>query len=433
MSSDNLYSRVLQFTWGSEMIDITNDYGYRLSYDTWQPAQSRRSKNMLGGRSPYEPTEERLPLQIRAETPEGVTRAISRLNQMLERADIFYQWEVGNPVVFHYRTADTQDKQPMSALVRRSLAPIAIPSDFITMMEGTKELYTAEVLVRFERDVFVYPSELQQTSLVTTLWQNITTLTFGDYAYHSSPAQYTLQISTSSAQSPNGYVAFQGGGSFELLTTPSSGTYVSTPETGSTSTNVFRVSATGALTWATSGSLPESGYHIFVKLRMNSGAWRIRAIKPNYPGVYNTPFITVVGTSPQVLYLGIYRVAETPISEIGLDLIRDTAGTLDIDSIMMLGIDEHTNVVGFSTTQTNTLAHISTFGADPIARLSTKIFMSDWDVGSVSGDLWLNTIGQSTKVLAYFVAGTRMNPHTGIVFLTSGHILYRWVAQPGGN
>lgn len=436
MSNDNAYGRILQFVWGNEVLDITNDYGYRLSLDAWQPAVGRRSANMLGGRSVYEPVQESLPIQIRADSPDGVMRAIDKLNQMLEAADIFYQYEVGNPVVMYFRSKDAQIKQPLASLVRRSLSPIRLPSNFINMVEGQERTeYSVETAINFERDgQWLYPAEVLTSPLASTYWQNIYTFSFvNDVAKHSSPAQYALQISTSSTQSPVGFVVLQSAGMLDLRTTPSSGTNVPTPETGSTSGNVFRVSATDRLGYNfTDGTnTVNTSYHVFVKLRVNSGSWRIRACDYTYPDQFNTPYITLSGTSPQVVYLGIWR--KTNAASVGIQYIEDSAGTLDIDSVLIVGIDENTNVVGFTTTQTTNLAHVSTFGAAPLSQLVPFINLSDWDSAGVSGDLYLQVSGASSKVMPYLMAGTRMNPHTGAVFLSAFQSLTRWVAQPGVN
>jgi hypothetical protein len=387
---------------------------------------------MLGGRSIYEPVEERLPIQVRADTPEGLTRAINKLALMLETADIFYQYETGNAVLFHYRSKEAQDKQPLTAMVRRSLAPIVLPTDYVSMSEGDKEYYTAEVVIRFERGDWLYPSEAITSSTVTTHWQNIYTATFTDYAYHQSPCQYTLGIGSNTTVSPNGYIAFQADGTTELLTTPALGTYSTTAETGSTSGNVFRVSATGNLSWTfAGGSSSQRAFHVFVKLRMNSGSWRIRSVDYGYPNQVNTPYQTVVGTSPQVLYLGVHRVPAA-IGAIGIGLIEDTAGTLDIDSLLVLGINESTNIVALSTTQTSSSTHITTFGADPLTTLSPKIYLGDWDIASISGDIWILNRGQTIKIMPYLVGGTFMNPYSAGL-LSAYHVITRWIAQPGGN
>lgn len=436
MSNDNSYGRVLQFVWGTEMIDVTNDYGYRLSLDSWQPKVAQRSPSMLGGKSPYSPVEEQIPLQIRAESPDGITRAINKLNRMLEAADIFYQYETGTPVVMYFRTGDAWDKQPLACLVRRSMGPVTLPSNFISMMEGdyrTKGYLAVDVVLRFERDgLWLYQSEAQTSASASSYFQNIYTFNFAnDIAQHSSPAQYVLQIVTNSTVSPVGYFVLQSAGYFELKTTPSAGTYVATAETGSTSGNVFRVSASGKLNWGLTGTSTNINHHIFVKLRANSGSWRIRAVDYAYSDQFNTPYMTITGTSPQILYLGLFR--RDNMGSIGVQYIMDSAGTLDIDSVLVVGVDHDTNVVGFSTTQTASSTPITTVGAAPLTRLSPFINLASWDVASVSGDLFLNVSGNAHKVLPYLVAGTRMNPHTGAVFLTAIQILYRWVGQPGAN
>lgn len=435
MSQDNNYGRVLQFVWGTEMVDITTDYGYRLTLNAWQPAVGRRSPNMLGGRSVYEPVEEEIPLQIRADSPDGVARAIDKLNQMLEAADIFYQYEVGNPVVMYFRSQDAQTKQPLACLVRRSLSPIRLPSNFISMIELDRSVYAVDIVMRFERDgCWLYPQEVLTSPSASTYWQNIYTFNFvNDVAKHSSPAQYALQIATASTNSPNGFIVLQSAGMLDLRTTPSAGANVPTPEAGSTSGNVFRVSATDRLSFNFTGgtNTVNTSYHVFVKLRVNSGSWRIRACDYAYPDQFNTPYITLSGTSPQVVYLGIWR--KTNAAGVGIQYIEDSAGSMDVDSVLIVGIDENTNVVGFTTAQTTSFAHISTFGAAPLTQLVPLINLSDWDSAGVSGDLYLQVSGASSKIMPYLVAGTRMNPHTGAAFLTAFQSLTRWVAQPGVN
>lgn len=433
---------VCEFAYGDKVIDLVNSNRFRLA-PGWVPKVALRSNSRVGGKSPFLPVVEDMPIWVYGLDATDTIDAIDEILQMADRARDYALHETGDPVVFRWRSAESDYLEPLSCLVTDINARelVALTDEYhkkITAGATTIELSFTR------RGEWLFPGISQTLAGSTGYWTS--PVTINNWPQSLAPAPISLRIAAGTTPSPatfylNGFVALQSEASLNQLLTPTSGTGSNIATTGSSSGNVYRFAASGTANFTAVTNANERHFLVFAKLKNNSAstAWQIY-LKALYLGdqtmARTSTYVVPAGTSIRTVFIG-ELITPRQLTDMQL-VVTAGATSLDIDSLLIVAVDSDTRVLGVEMSQVAAAALASksfTVNANPFGAAPAVEF-SGWDNPPVvNGDLWLSQKGKSLKIASFLGGGngnTYFNPYGSGAMSLCVPTITRWQAVLGG-
>ncbi len=344
--------QILKISDGTTTVDFASSTsGY--SVTRWNPAVAKRRDTLLGGRGPYEDTEEEIEITING------TDAMTKLKTLQGLLEQSQRWARGEPVsavLLHYQPESTSTEYKSTILGAGAGDMVQLPRNFL--MTPAMD-YIDPVRLRFRRLGLWLGDSVTATSSAaehpTTLTINLTTS-----APFESPVVLKL---ASAARSDRGAI-----GSYVLMASGATTTEAAKRlvvvdaedmgfQTGfTTSTDTTNKARGGTVlrytpvstSWASDG--PENVYSssdnnsrrwgVFLNYRNNSTAAGYQ-VKVRFDNSIYTPVLNVPeGTSnPTWAYIG-SATQSVALQTIELYIKASAAsGSIDFDSIVLLAMD----------------------------------------------------------------------------------------------
>lgn len=433
---------VCEFVYGDKVVDLVNSDRLRLA-PGWVPKVALRSNSRVGGRSPFMPVGENLPIYVTGLDATDTIDAIDEILAMADRARDYALHETGDPVIFRWRSAESDYLEPLSCLVTdiddRELVQLA--------SEYHKKITAGGVVVELNftrRGEWLFPAVSQTLAGSTGYWT--APLTINNWPQSLAPAPLTVQITANTTPSPatfylNGFVVLQSGASVNQLLTPTSGTGSNIATTGSSSGNVYRFAASGTANFTAVTNANERHFWVFGKFKNNSGAsaWQVylKALYLSDQTMARTStYVIPAGTSIRTVFLG---ELITPRQLTDLQLVVTAGATsLDLDSLLIVAVDSDTRVLAVNASQVSAAAlALKTFSvnANPFGAAPIMQFSGFDQPPTINGDLWVSMKGKSLKMASFLGGGngnTYFNPYGSGAMSSCVPTITRWQAVLGG-
>lgn len=343
---------------------------YRLSYDTWAPKIAQRNKGPFG--LPYLPVLEEMIIDVCGSTAADAMTKLQTLNTLIDQGERWFNNEIVLPVFIRYQPkGSTKTTYMKDVIIGRGMGDqsdlMGLSSNFNIVGEN---YWITGIRVKFWRRNGVWLCESEAQSVSTVAQPGPITVTWSDFAPVLSPIDIQIGPNVDAAGDVDGflvvthdnrYLSFIAG---TALTSSSTGTATADASKLPTNTNVMRFTVSLAnpdfgVADISAAAMKECEYvAVYVKVRNNSSTvdcymWLELGGVSAQP-TPETQEVKIARSSGTIaVFLGIFptRGRDFVADEI-LIRMRVLSGsiTIDIDEVMVVGINRSTNVLAYSST-----------------------------------------------------------------------------------
>ena len=342
-----------------------------LSSGGWAPKRAQRRVSTMGGRSPYTDVDETMSISVSGSSKANALANLGKLSDLLDQAEAWGQGENVTAVYLEYEPDGSALAASVKAVIigASDFGPIiSEPGDF-TFIKGDSRYsigHNADpITLSFKRrGLWLGATETEVSSTSTGNPAKLTSATFTDTASilwpYDAGVSFTSSSSAATIDVDSIWIAFANSSDkiyFSEAETMGNGS--STVVSGASSGNVHQQTASsGALilydtSTGMNSSVRKAAMFVVVKSSGTTTNWDIygRAWVASQGGQIDTRThrIAADDTDVQTISLGIVSL---PAAIVRIELIftpdASNSDTLNIDYVIMIGIDDSTGIVNLS-------------------------------------------------------------------------------------
>lgn len=347
---------------------------YRLSYGGWSPKIAQRNKSPFG--LPYLAVVEEMTIDIKGSTPDQVLNKLQTLNALLDQGERWYNNEIVAPVFLRYQLKGSALSTYLKDTIiggyanGQSAEMVTVPNDFNVL----GEIYFLKgVQLKFWRRIGTWLGESESQSLSNQSQRSIMQHTWTSAAPTLSPLDLKIYVDTAPGSSPQSgfvivthdetYLSFVNG---ETL----GGAATADAANNSVGGNVGRFTCSTTQQEGFKELFTENFYQceyvaVYATVRNNSATddvyLQANVNFTNYPIL--APEIKIDKSAspvPQAVFLGVFPTGGRQPFHVGI-YYRSLAGTptVDVDQMLVVGINRATNIIALPSFKINNSAALS--------------------------------------------------------------------------